>query len=164
MSSSQPALKGTDRNGRPHGWLAAWMARTAAQDGRRRSDPPGGASQALLLANAAGAAAATVFAVAGIARSGRPGNDDHPGAPEGFWAASSAIRTWAVAGPLLAAVAAQRRPAPQLLLAAGLVQLGDSALGLRQRNLPMTVAPATMGVIHLRTAYALTRHRRDTGA
>jgi len=48
-------------------------------------------------------------------------------------------------------------PSPQLVAAAGMVQLGDAVLGLRQRNVFMSVAPAVMGVIHLVTARALSR-------
>jgi hypothetical protein len=75
--------------------------------------------------------------------------------PAQFWAASSAVRTWAVTVPLLAALAQQGRPAPQLLVVAGLIQLGDSALGAWQRKPDMTVAPALMGLIHLSSARVL---------
>ncbi len=39
------------------------------------------------------------------------------------------------------------------------MQLGDAALGLRQRNGFMAIAPAVMGVIHLSTARVLGRSR-----
>jgi len=44
---------------------------------------------------------------------------------------------------------------PELLTVAGLVQLGDSALGIRQRNASMTLAPAAMGLVHLASARVL---------
>ena len=127
--------------------------------GQRDDDRRDGTSQALLLVNAAGAMAAAVFAAAGIVRAVHARTDDHPRSPSLFWAASSAVRTWAVTGPLLAAITARRPPAPHLLVAAGLVQLGDSAIGLWQRNLSMTVAPAAMGLIHLGTAYDVACNR-----
>ena len=136
----------------------ASTARAAGFGGLCRGKSRTGPSRALLLANAAGAVAATVFATAGVVRS------DHSGASGGFWAASSAVRTLAITGPLLAGMAARGRPAPQLLIAAGLAQLGDSALGLWQHNLSMTVAPAAMGLIHLRTAWALTQRHPDARA
>ncbi|MDQ2811633.1 MAG: hypothetical protein M3Z75_07070 [Actinomycetota bacterium] len=59
--------------------------------------------------------------------------------------------------PLLAALVRQRRLSPELLTVAGLVQLGDSALGIRQHNPRMTLAPALMGIVHLATARRLAR-------
>ncbi len=40
---------------------------------------------------------------------------------------------------------------------AGLVQHGDSALGVQQRKPDMTLAPAVMGVLHLASARWLSR-------
>lgn len=62
-----------------------------------------------------------------------------------------------MAGPLLAALLARRDPSPHIVAAAGLVQLGEAVFGVRQRNVFMTVAPATMGVVHLVTARLLSR-------
>ena len=114
---------------------------------------------ALLLVNGAGALVATGFAVAGLARPSvaGPGSDGPPSRLTGFWAASSAVRTVAITGPLLAGLVARRAASPHLLTAAGIVQLGDAALGLRQRNAFMAIAPAVMGGIHLATARALSR-------
>lgn len=111
----------------------------------------------LLVVNGAGAFIAMGFAAAGLARPSIADtrSDVQPNGLTQFWAASSAIRTSAVAGPLLAALLTRRSPSPQIVTAAGLVQLGDAVLGLRQRNVMMTVAPALMGVIHLVTARLL---------
>ena len=113
----------------------------------------------LLVVNGAGAVVAAGFGAAGLARPSIAGHGsaEEPNGLTGFWAASSAIRSWAVAGPLLAALLARRTPSPQLLVAAGIVQLGDATLGLRQRNAFMTVAPAVMGAIHLTTASVVSR-------
>ena len=112
--------------------------------------------------NGAGALIATGFAAAGLARPSiaNPDADVQPDGIAQFWAASSAIRTWAVAGPLLAALLARRDPSPQIVTAAGLVQLGDAVLGFRQRNIFMAVAPAIMGVVHLVTARQLSLNSR----
>ena len=116
----------------------------------------------LIALNAAGAAAAAVFAAFGAARPGYIESEKGPGSPAGFWAASSAVRTWAITIPLLAALIRQRRPSPELLAVAGLVQLGDSALGIRQHNPRMTLAPALMAIVHLATARRLA-HSSDAG-
>ena len=107
--------------------------------------------------NGAGALIATGFAAAGLARPtiAQPQSGAETNTLTRFWAASSAIRTFAVTGPLLTSLLTQRGPTPQLVSAAGIVQLGDALLGLRQRNLFMTLAPAAMGAIHLVTARAL---------
>jgi len=113
----------------------------------------------LLVLNGVGALIAAGFAGAGLARPSiaEPTSDVGSNTVTGFWAASSAIRTWAVTGPLLASLLTRRGPSPQIVTAAGIVQLGDAALGLRQRNTFMTIAPAMMGVIHLITARVLSR-------
>lgn len=113
--------------------------------------------RALLAANAAGVGAAAVFAGFGLARPTyvEPGSDGAP--PAGFWAASSAVRTWAVAVPLLTGLARDDGPDPRLLTIAGWIQLGDSALGLHRRDLRMTLAPAAMGLVHLVSARLLAR-------
>lgn len=114
---------------------------------------------ALLVLNGAGALVAAGFAAAGLARPSiaDPGSDGRPSRLTGFWAASSAVRTVAITGPLLAELVTRRGPSPQLLTAAGIVQLGDAALGVRQGNAFMTIAPAVMGGIHLATARLLSR-------
>lgn len=113
----------------------------------------------LLVLNGAGAVVATGFAGAGLARPSiaLPGSAERPNRLTEFWAASSAVRTWAITGPLLVALVTRREASPQILTAAAIVQLGDAALGLRQRNTFMTVAPAVMGVVHLATARVLSR-------
>lgn len=109
----------------------------------------------LLALNGAGIAAAAAFAVRGV----RQPSFVRPSQPvtqlAQFWAASSAVRTWALAAPL--SVALCRRPAGRadLLVVAGLVQCGDAVLGARQRNRAMTVAPAIMGAVHLVSARLL---------
>ncbi len=110
---------------------------------------------AVLAVNAVGVTAAAVFAAVGVRRPGhvQPGSVTSP--LTGFWAGSSAVRTWAVTGPLLVGILRGGRSAPQLLVVAGLVQVGDAALGVRQHNRPMTVLPAVMGVIHLASARVL---------
>ena len=114
----------------------------------------------LIVVNAAGAVAAAAFAARGLTRPGyvRPGSVST--STTRFWAASSAVRTWAVTGPLLANVIAGRRPPRDLLTVAGLIQLGDSVLGLWQRKTAMAVAPAVMGTIHLASAHWLTGAQR----
>jgi len=116
---------------------------------RWRSEP---ARSGLLAVNAVGSAAAAVFAAVGVRRPGygQPGSVTTP--LTGFWVASSAVRTWAVAAPLLVETLRGGRPAPQLLVVAGLVQLGDAALGVRQHNPRMTALPAVMGLVHLASA------------
>ena len=123
-----------------------------------RSSNPGRRRRAtLLLLNGAGALIAAGFAGAGLARPSiaEPKSDAGPNTVSQFWAASSAIRTWAITGPLLGSLLTQRGPSPQIVIAAGIVQLGDAALGMRQRNTFMTIAPGVMGVIHLITARVL---------
>jgi len=113
------------------------------------------ARSGLLAVNALGLTAAAVFAAVGVRRPGhgQPGSVTSP--LTGFWAASSAVRTWAVTAPLLVGTIRGGRPAPQLLVVAGLVQLGDAALGAHQRNPRMTTLPAVMGLIHLASARLL---------
>jgi len=111
---------------------------------------------ALLAVNAVGAATSVVFSVVGLGRPQyvQPMSSASPLTQ--FWAASSAVRTWAVTAPLLAAIVRGRQPVPQLIVVAGLVQLMDAGLGVWQRNLRMTVLPAVLGVVHLGTARVLT--------
>lgn len=110
----------------------------------------------LLVVNGVGALVAAGFAGAGVARPSiaEPTSAAEPNTLAGFWSASSAIRTWAITGPFLAALL-KGRPSPELVTAAGIVQLGDAVLGYRQRNIAMTIAPAVMGVVHLITARVL---------
>ena len=86
----------------------------------------------------------------------RPGSAVTPLAR--FWSASSAVRTMAVAGPLLQALFGRRAEVPALLTVPGLIQLGGSALGPWQRNPDMATAPAILGAEHLVSA----RHLRTT--
>lgn len=111
----------------------------------------------VLVANGVGAAAAAVFAAAGMARPDYVEADPSSTSLSEFWATSSALRTWAITVPLLRELVLKRRPTPQLLIAAGLVQLGDSALGIRQHNPSMTLAPEAMGIVHLASARILSR-------
>ncbi len=118
----------------------------------RRSDR---ACRAVLVVNGLGIAAAAAFATVGLARPnyGRPAAS--VSSLTRFWSAASAVRTWSLAAPLLIALVRGRRPAPELLRHAGMVQLGDSALGIWQRDPRMAVFPAAMGLVHLRSARAL---------
>ena len=110
--------------------------------------------------NALGAGVSAGFAVTGLTRPGfvHGTTTDQPEAR--FWAASSAVRGWVIAGAVLYAVLGgegARRHAPTALNIAGLVQLGDSVLGVWQRKPDMTFAPALLAAIHLLSA----RHLRD---
>ncbi len=109
----------------------------------------------LLVANGVGAGAAAGFAALGLGRPSYVEAGSASGSLSGFWAASSALRTWAITVPLLSELVFKQRITPQLLTVAGLVQLGDSALGIRQRKPSMALAPAAMGVIHLASARVL---------
>jgi hypothetical protein len=109
----------------------------------------------LLAVNAAGVTAAAVFAAAGVVRPSYVEAGASSDSLSDFWSASSAVRTWAITVPLVAGLARTGRPSPRLLTVAGLVQLGDSILGIRQRNPGMALAPAVMGLIHLASARIL---------
>ncbi len=98
-----------------------------------------------------------MFAATGLARPGYVQSGSSSSSLAGFWAASSAVRTWAITAPLLAGIIRGGRPAPQLLAVAGLVQLGDAALGVWQRNARMAAFPAAMGLVHLGSARLLAR-------
>lgn len=111
----------------------------------------------MLVTNGVGAAAAAGFAAVGVVRPSYVEAGSSSGSLSEFWAASSALRTWAITVPLLSELVLKQRLTPQLLSIAGLVQLGDSALGIRQRNAGMTLAPAAMGLVHLASARALSR-------
>ncbi len=113
----------------------------------------------MLVLNGLGIAAAAAFATTGLARPDYVRPAVSVSSLARFWSAASAIRTWSLAGPLLTALARDSRSAPELLTVAGLVQLGDSALGLWQRNPRMAVFPAAMGLVHLRSARALADER-----
>ncbi|MDQ2894326.1 MAG: hypothetical protein M3Y09_01560 [Actinomycetota bacterium] len=102
--------------------------------------------------NALGLAAAAVFAAVGVVR---PNFSDPGGSEQSltrFWAASSAVRTWAMAGGLATAIRRDQRASPELLAVAA---LGDSALGVWQRNVRMAMVPALMAIVHLRSARVL---------
>ncbi len=124
--------------------------------GRATLADPSRARVALLVANGMGIVAAAVFAAEGFRRPNYVVPTEPVTPLAEFWAASSAVRTCALAGPLVVALARRASGACSgLLVAAGLVQLGDAALGVRQRNLAMTGAPAIMGVVHLVSARVL---------
>ncbi len=123
-----------------------------SRDGSRHHD----VTDVVLAINALGASASAMFAIVGVVQP-----DYHtPASPphtflDRFWPASSAVRTLAVSGVLVLGITRGQRPAPQLLAVAGMIQLGDAGLGLRQRNLPMAVLPALMGSVHFATARLL---------
>ena len=81
-----------------------------------------------------------------------------------YWSASSAVRTWALTGYLGWAATRGKQPSAELLTVAGLIQLGDAALGVWQRNPRMATLPALMGVVHLAGAAALRGRRSSTPA
>ncbi len=111
---------------------------------------------ALLLLNSAGVLAAAAFSVAGVHRPGYVAPTEPVTPLAAFWTTSSAVRTWALTGPLLVALS---RPdsgsRSALLVVAGLAQLGDAVLGVRRRDPAMATAPAIMGAVHLLSARAL---------
>lgn len=124
----------------------------------RRTRPQTTAQQALLAVNVAGAAASLGFAVRGLLRPSyvRPTEAGSPLAS--FWSASSAVRTCALTVPLIRSVLLRDRVAPEVLAVAGLVQVGDSALGAWQRKPAMALAPLAMGLVHLASARRLSLH------
>ena len=124
---------------------------TARPEERRRDR----ARSAALVVNGLGVAAAAAFATTGLARPDFPRPAESVSSLTRFWSAAAAVRTWSLAAPLLIALVRTRRPAPELLTVAGLVQLGDSALGIWQRNPRMAVFPAAMGLVHLTSARCL---------
>ena len=109
----------------------------------------------MLAVNGLGIAAAAAFAAIGVAHPDHVRPAASVRSPARFWSAASAVRTWSLAAPLLLALVRDRRAAPELLTVAGLVQLGDCALGIRQRDPRMAVLPAAMGLVHLRSARVL---------
>ena len=123
----------------------------------RRPRPSPTARRTLLTVNAVGAAASFGFAVRGLHRPAyvQPLQDASPLAS--FWAASSAVRTTAITASVLGSALLRERAAPEMLTVAGLVQLGDSALGAWQRKPDMTLVPAVMGLVHLVSARWLAR-------
>ena len=104
--------------------------------------------------NGVGILVASAFSAQGLAKPNFAEPDQPVTRLARFWAASSAVRTWSLALPLLVGLVG-RRPAAQILTTAGLVQIGDSALGIWQRNPQMAIAPGVMGTIHLISARLL---------
>jgi hypothetical protein len=110
----------------------------------------------LLAVNGIGILVASAFSARGFVKPNFSEPDEQSTPLARFWSASSAVRTVSIAIPMLAGIARQR-PVGGTLLTAGLVQLGDSALGVWRRNPQMAIAPAVMGAIHLVSARLLTR-------
>ena len=110
----------------------------------------------LLLLNGIGIVVAAGFSAQGLTKPNFAEPDQAATPLARFWAASSAVRTWSLAAPMLIGLLGGR-PTSQILTTAGLVQLGDSALGVWQRNPQMVIAPGVMGVIHLASAHLLRR-------
>lgn len=113
------------------------------------------ARYALTAANAAGIVTAVAFAVTGAARPNYIDDQAVSTPLADFWATSSAVRTCAIATPILLSLTRGRQPSAEMLTLAGLAQLGDSALGVWQRNPRMAIAPALMGLTHLFSARLL---------
>lgn len=110
----------------------------------------------LLAVNGIGIGIASAFSAQGLAKPNFAEPEQISTPLTRFWSASSAVRTWSLAVPMLMGLARQR-PVTGLLVTAGLVQLGDSALGIWRRNPQMAIAPAIMGTIHLASARLLNR-------
>lgn len=111
----------------------------------------------LLLLNGAGVSTSAAFAVRGLLRPSFVRPEEAVGPLGQFWSASSAVRSFGLAVPLVVALARPGRDASPLLVAAGLVQLGDSGLGVWQRKADMALAPAVLGLVHLVSARLLSR-------
>lgn len=139
---------------------SAYENRPHYDGGMLRKRPPIGAraQHSLLVLNAVGATVSAAFAVRGLLHPEYVQPTQTTNSVASFWAASSAVRSWAVAIPLVGGSIVAGRGAPQLLVVAGLVQLGDSALGMWQHKPDMTVAPAVLGLVHLASAYMLSRN------
>ena len=117
--------------------------------------------QALVTANGLGLAASAALAVVGVGRPGFSTSRRDDGSLARFWSASSGVRTWGLLAGLISSSLRAGEPSADLLEVAGLVQLGDAALGVWQRNAGMTVLPALMGVVHLQTARILRGEKLD---
>ncbi len=113
--------------------------------------------RAVTFVNAAGVVAAATFATTGLARPNYIDDQIATTPLTQFWAASSAVRSWAVATIFFGSIVRGPSPSAETLALAGLVQLGDSALGVWQHNRRMTIAPALMGAAHLASALLLIR-------
>lgn len=123
---------------------------------RRQPPPSARPGTALLVANGCGILAAAVFAAVGVRRPAYVAAGEGATPLAQFWAGSSAVRTWALAGPLVVALARPGSPGRSALLtSAGLVQLGDAALGVQRRYLAMATLPAVVGALHLLSARLL---------
>lgn len=110
----------------------------------------------LLVVNGVGVVAAAAFSAVGVHRPGYVSHAEPVTPLATFWTTSSAVRTWALAGPLLIALRrSDSGSRSALLVVAGLTQLGDAVLGVRRRDPAMSTAPAVMGVVHLLSARAL---------
>ncbi len=111
---------------------------------------------ALTVLNVAALLSATLFSAAALRRPGlvRSGRRDRP-LPT-VLAAASAGRTWSITVPLLVAILRRRPPSRQLLISAGLIQLGDTAVNVWQRS-PQAAAPAVMSALHLVSAWTIGR-------
>ncbi|MGW4380151.1 hypothetical protein [Kitasatospora sp. NPDC004531] len=114
---------------------------------------------ALLVANAVAALLGAGAAVAGVIR---PGLVLAAGEP--ITAGTRLyVRAYAVRAVPLGVVAAlvlaagPRAAAWPLLVVAGLAQVGDAAIGVRQRNVGMAVGAGAAAVLHLATAWWLAR-------
>lgn len=121
--------------------------------GDRRVRPP----RAVLRLNGVGLAAAVGFAAVGALRPGHVSRRSRVDALSRFWAASSLVRTLGLAAPAVGPLLRGRAVPPRLLVTVGIVQLGDSVLGVRRGDPAMAVAPAAMGTVHLLTALILSR-------
>ena len=108
-------------------------------------------AKALRVLNGTGLVVASGFAAVGTIRPAMARGGTSPESSTEFWAGSSGVRTFAITLPLLASLV-RGRPDSGLLVAAGLVQVGDAVLGLRERNAAMALLPALMGAVHLITA------------
>lgn len=105
--------------------------------------------------NGVGVAAAAAFSAVGVRRPSYVSHAELVTPLATFWTMSSAVQTWTLAGPLLVVLRrSDSRSRSDLLVVAGLTQLGDAVLGVRRRDPAMSTAPALMGVVHLLSALA----------
>lgn len=106
--------------------------------------------------NVAALLSATVFSAAALGRPAlvQSGGRNRP-LPR-VLAAAAAGRTWAVTAPLIVGILRRRPPSRQLLIAAGLFQLGDATINVWQRS-PRAAAPGVMSALHLVSAWAVGR-------
>ncbi|KDN81763.1 hypothetical protein [Kitasatospora cheerisanensis] len=114
---------------------------------------------ALLVANAVAALLGAGFGVAGAVRPGLVLAADQPvTAGTHLYARAYAARALPLGiATALVLAAGPRDAAWPLVVVAGLAQVGDSAIGIRERNPGMAIGAGAAAALHLATACWLTR-------